>query len=364
MPKIALISGDSSMTGAPYHVLQIAMALKSLKYDVLVVAPPGPLIKSCSKGGLKTEVVPMNGPFDRRAVHKIREILQEFSPKIAHFHGVRGGWIGRLAARKLPDVKKVYTEHLWTKYYHLSNTAYEKFQLNGLKFMDRWTDKTIAVSDAVSDFLISQGFDKKKIVVIPNGVRPDFLKVVKIKKPKEAPLIIGSVGSLNQVKNYRNMILAVARAKERLPDLDFHYQIIGEGPLKKQLELLVKKKKIEKTVHFLGRVDSISERLQHFSIFLSASFSESFGLAVAEAMAVGIPVIVSNITSLKSLVSSKCGIWVNPYQTSEIADALVKLLKDEDLRTKMGNCGKERVKGKFSEDEMVLKTVEVYKELL
>ena len=364
MTKIALISGDSSMTGAPYHVMQLAIALKKLKYDVLVVAPPGPLIKSCAKENLKTEIVPMSGPFDRRADHEIREILQKFSPQIAHFHGVRGGWIGRLAARKLPDVKKVYTEHLWTKYYHLSNSAYEKFQLNGLKFMDRWTDKTIAVSEAVSDFLISQGFDKKKIVLIPNGVRPDFLKLTRIKKPKEAPLVIGSVGSLNQVKNYRNMILAVARAKEKLPELDFHYQIIGEGPLRKQLELLVKKKKIEKIVHFLGRVESITDRYQHFSIYLSASFSESFGLAVAEAMAVGIPVIVSNITSLKSLVTQKCGIWVNPYKTSEIADALIKLLRDEKLRKDLGDYGKKRIEDDFSEEKMVSKTVEVYKGLL
>lgn len=352
------------MTGAPYHVLQIAAALKKLKFDVLVITPPGPLVKSCVKAGLKTETVPMGGPFDRRADHQIREILQKFSPDIAHFHGVRGGWIGRLAARKLPKIKKIYTEHLWTKYYHLSNSAYEKFQLNGLKFMDRWTDKTIAVSDAVYNFLLSQGFDKSKIVIVPNGIRPEFLKVTKIKKPKEAPLVIGSVGSLNQLKNYRNMILAVARAKEKLPELDFHYQIIGEGPLKKQLESLVKRKKIENIIHFLGRVDSVIERYQHFSVFLSASFSESFGLAVAEAMAVGISVVASNITSLKSLVGQKCGILVNPYRPNEIAEALVKLLTDEGLRTRLGDCGKKRIGRNFSEKQMVGKTIKVYQELL
>jgi len=363
MTKIALISGDSSLTGAPSHVLQLAQGLKLRKFDTLVIAPPGNLIRECKKAGLKTKEVPMGGPFDRNADHQIREILRQFEPDVAHFHGVRGGWIGRLAARKLPKIKKVYTEHLWTKTYHLSNAAYEKFQLNGIWFMDRWTDKTIAVSKAVYDFLASSNFNKEKIVVISNGIRPQFLDLKPIKKPKEAPMVIGSIGSLNQVKNYRNMILAIAKVKESVPEINFHYQIIGEGPLRKNLENLVKVKKIEDIVHFLGRVESTEERLVHFTAFLGASNSESFGLAIAEAMGVGLPVIASNIDSLKELVGD-CGLLVNPRRIDEIAKAILKLLKDEQLREKLGKCAKQRIRQNYTEEKMIEKTIGVYKNLL
>jgi len=363
MTKIALISGDSSASGAPSHVLRLAIGLKENKFDVLIIAPHGNLIKECQKARIGTQEVEMGGPFDRKAAHKLREVLQKYNPEIAHFHGVRGGWIGRLAARKLPKIKKVYTEHLWTKVYHLSNPAYEKFQLNGLKFMDRWTDKTIAVSNAVRDFLVSRRFNKNKIVVIPNGINPEFIELNRLKKPKEAPLILGSIGSLNQVKNYRNMILAVVRAKEKLPKLDFHYQIIGEGPLKKSLEILARKKKIEKNIHFVGKVESIGERLQHFTIFLGASNSESFGLATGEAMASGLPVIASDIDSLKELVGD-CGLLVNPRRIDDIAKAIVRLLEDENLREKLGKCAKARIKRSYLEENMVRRTIAVYKELL
>ena len=364
MTKVALISGDSSLTGAPSHIFRLAKGLRKKGFDILVIAPPGPLIRRCQNIRLKAREVLMGNVFDRQADHKIREILQEFSPEIAHFHGTRGGWLGRLAARKLPKIKKVYTEHLWTKDFHLSNRGWEQFQLRGLKFLDRWTDKTVAVSKAVKDFLVKRGFKRKKIVVVPDGINPEFLKINKIKKPKEVPLVIGSVGSLNQVKNYRNTILAVAKAKELAPEINFHYQIIGEGPLEKNLQALVKKKGLEKTVHFMGRVESVSERLRHFSIFINTSFSESFGLAVGEAMAVGLPVIASNIESLRELVSEKAGLFINPKKIDEVALAIVKLLKDEKLRESFGRNAKKRIEKHFSEEKMIKKTMKVYKELL
>lgn len=364
MTKIIQISGDSSSTGAPSHVLRLSKGLKDNGFEVVLIAPKGPLIKKSRELGIKTYEVRMRGFFDRNADHKIREIVQSQSPDIVHCHGTRGGWLGRLAARKVEGVKVVYTEHLWTEYFHLPNYALEKFQLNGLKFMERWTDKTIAVSESVKDFLISRGFDKDRITVIPNGIDPQFLSHKVIDKPQDAPLVIGSVGSLNQIKNYRNAIIAVAKIKKKHPDYNFHYQIIGEGPLLGRLKNLARIKKVEKRIHFAGRVESVVERLQHFSIFLNVSLSESFGLAVGEAMAMGLPIVASDIKPIKWLVSKDCGLFVNPRSPDQIAQALEKLLFDKSLRKQMGERAKKRIANKFSEQAMIKKTIDLYTELL
>jgi glycosyltransferase involved in cell wall biosynthesis len=269
-----------------------------------------------------------------------------------------------LAARKVSGVKVIYTEHLWTKYFHLPNITMEKFQLNGLKFMDRWTDKNIAVSKTVADFFIKRGFDKKKIVIIPNGINPEFLKTKRIVKPKDVPILIGSVGSLNNVKNYRNAILAISKIKKEHHNLNIAYQIIGEGPMKASLEALIKSKKLTNNVHIMGRVDSVLERMQHFSIFLNVSFSESFGLAVGEAMAIGLPIIASNIDTLKWLVSDKCGLFVDPHKNDQIAKAIIKLVEDRELAESFGKKARVRIKENFSETKMIDQIEKLYVEVL
>ena len=363
MIKIALISGDSSLTGAPLHVLQLATNLKRRKFDVLVITHPGKLVDLCKKEKISVCEIAMRGPLDWGAVKNIESELRKFEPDIVHTHGMRAGWLGRLASRYL-KCKKVYTEHLWTDTFHLKNRTYEQFQLRGLRFMDRYTDATIAVSETVADYLIKKrGFDKSKIHTIPNGINERFTKAKPIAKPKGVPHLIGCVGALNDVKNHQTAIRAFARVVKNNPKLNIHFQIVGEGPSRKALENLIAKEKVEERVHLVGRVDDVLDRLQHFVIFVSLSLSESFGLAVGEAMAVGLPVVVSNISALKNLVGDT-GELVPPQDVAKAADIITKLLKNARLRNELGNKAKRRIVDNFSEKAMIDRTIKLYKELL
>lgn len=364
MIKVAIVSGDSSLTGVPSHIITLAKGLDKKKFDVLVICPPGPLARKLSECKIACAQVPMRSIFDRKADHDIRAELVKFRPQIAHFHGMRAGWLGRLAARKIRGIKKIYSEHQWVDELHLSNVGYEKIQLQALKFLDRWTDKTVAVSKPVYDFLIKQGFEKNKIVIIPNGVSGEFLETKTLSKPPELPPIIGTVASLNEVKNYRNIILAIAKVKKLKPSLSFGYQIVGEGPEKTRLVNLVKNKKLENVVHFAGRVGSVPERMQHFSIYLNASKSETFGLAVAEAMAMGIPVIVSQIPALQYVVGKNAGLYIDPRSNDKIADAIIRLLTDKTLRAELGQAGRKRIEEEFSEEKMVSRISGLYEKIV
>lgn len=362
MIKVAIISGDSSPTGVPSHVLSLARNLDKRKFEVLVIAPPGFLCKKCRETDVNCHEIEMGGIFDRKAESKIREKLEKFKPQIVHFHGMRAGWLGRLAARKL-NAKKIYSEHQWVKELRLSNPAYEKIQLQALKFLDRWTDKTVAVSKPVYDFLTKLGFDRKKIVIIPNGISQDFFNTKPIKKPGELPAIIGTVASLNEVKNHRNAILAISKIRKLRPELNFKYQIVGEGPNENKLKKLTHTKGLDDVVHFSRRVESVAERMRHFTIYLHASKSETFGLAAGEAMASGLPVVVSRIPALEYVVSKDSGLFVNPRDPSDIASALIKLLDDKVLREKIGKAGKKRIAENFSEQKMIQRISKLYMEV-
>jgi len=363
MIKVAIISGDSSPTGVPSHILSVTRNLDKHKFKVLVIAPPGFLCKKCLEANISCHEVEMGGIFDRNAENKIRKELEKFKPQIIHFHGMRAGWLGRLAARKM-DAKKIYSEHQWVKELHLSNPAYEKIQLQALKFLDRWTDKTIAVSKPVYDFLLKLGFNKKKLVVIPNGIGEAFFHSEPIQKPDGLPVIIGTVASLNEVKNHRNAILAMTKIRKLRPELDFKYQIIGEGPNETKLKRLVASKGLDDVVHFLRRVESVPERMRHFTIYLHVSKSETFGLAAGEAMASRLPVIASRIPALEYVMTKETGLFVNPRDPDDIARAIIKLIDNRRLREQMGRAGRKRIADNFSEQKMIQRISDLYSEVI
>lgn len=364
MKKIIFVLGDATITGAPMHVLQLTRALIKKDYEVLVICPHGPIEKEFAKLKIAVKEVSMKSPYDRSSSAQIRDIITEFDPQIVHFHGVRAGWLGLIAARNIKNVKKVYTEHLWTSNYHLANPAYEQVQKRGLKFLSRYADKIIAVSSAVKDFLVSNGYEKEKIVIIPNGIQDEYLKINPIKKPASAPIILGSVGSLNDQKNFRMLIKSFFLIKQERPNLDIYLQIIGEGPLKKNLEGMIEHYRIiQGLVSFPGRVANLAERYQHFTIFINCSLSESFGLAVGEAMAVGLPVIASKIPALEELIDD-AGILVDPRDKDEIKDAILKLIDNKELRKELAEKAKKRIADNFSEDVMIKKTLSVYESLI
>ena len=116
-------------------------------------------------------------------------------------------------------------------------------------------------------------------------------------------------------------------------------------------------------MYLVGNVDSVAEKLKHFSIFLNVSLSESFGIAAGEAMAVGLPVIASNVDGVKNLVGNECGIKVNPKNQGEIARAILKLAKNLALCRKMGQKSKERIKNNFTEEIMIKKTTDLYRDI-
>ncbi len=363
MKRIALVTGDSTLTGVPFHVLQLAKGLKAKGFDILIIAPTGKLIGLLKKEGLNVAEVPMHGPLDWNAIRQIEKQLHNFNPHIVHTHGMRAGWLGRLASRNI-KCKKIYTEHLWTPTFHLKNRTYEKFQLRGLKFMDRYTDVTIAVSQSVKDFLVNQlKFDSTKIHVIPNGINPRFLKAKLLHKPKDVPVMIGTVGSLNNSKNHQSSIKAVAKVIKTNPKLRINFQIIGEGPARTELEKLIESLGVKERIQVSTKVDDILDRFQHYNIYLNTSLSETFGLAVGEAMALGLPVIASNIPALKYLVGD-AGILVSPKDIDAIAENITKLAKDEKMRKELGIKARKRIKDNFSEKVMVDKTAKLYNELV
>ncbi len=149
----------------------------------------------------------------------------------------------------------------------------------------------------------------------------------------KTPIIV-SVGRLTEQKNYVVAIQALAKISDR----PFEYWILGAGALEADLKSLVNQLGLEAKVKFLGFRQDIPDLLQQADIFLLPSLWEGFGLAVVEAMAMGLPVVVSNVPGLQEVAPPGCqaGFLVDPASPEDIAQALLQLLEDPHLRDQMG----------------------------
>jgi glycosyltransferase involved in cell wall biosynthesis len=380
--RILQIIGDSTLSGAPISLLTLVKNLDKKKFDITCLCPPGPLAGLLKEvKGVGVEIVPMRSKWDFKAIKKIRKIIKSLSPCIVHCHGLRGGFLGRLACigpqKTAPKV--VYTEHLWTAEYRLKNPISHWFQLFSLWFLDLFTNKIIAVSKAVADFLVKKKITRpEKLMVIYNGT--DIKLKTKNEKrkttTKNSEVIIGFVGSLTKRKGVEYLIRAIPLIILNLKSKILNLVIVGEGEEKEKLQKLTKKLKLEKFVEFWGLLDDTSTIYPVLDVYVQPSLDEAFGIAVLEAMSFGVPVVASQVGGLSELLNHKphkslklpyevtdCGILVPPKNSAALAKAIVKVLKDEKLAKKIGKAGQKRAL-EFSADRMVKETEKLYSSFL
>ncbi len=359
--SILEIIGDPTLAGAPRHLLGLLENFNYHALKVFVICPPGPLageIRHLRKQ-IELEIVSMSSKTNWQAIKEIRKEIKRIKPDVIHVHGTRAGSLGRLASIGL-KIPVIYTEHLWTKNYRLSNRIAHQMQITGLWFLDMFTDLNIAVSRSVKDFMIdSQISRSNKITVIYNGIEPAKRKVT-IFKTKE--IVLGTVGTLNYQKGIQYLIQAMPEIIREYPKAKL--VIIGEGYYKSSLKRLVKKLKLENFITFKGFVKEVEEELTNFDIYVQPSLSESFGLAIVQAMSLGLPVVATNTGGIPEVVTEgKSGILVELGKPEALADGILTLLRDHEKARNMGKLAAEDAKIKFNLNDMVKEVEKVYEKI-
>ncbi len=368
--SIFYVIADSSLTGAPRHLLTLIHNLNHNRFAPSVILPPGPLVEKLKAHKIPIFQVPMRGKADTAAVNAVARLIDQYEPDIIHTHGQRGGLVGRLAARKKP-VRVVHTEHTYTQEFKLSNPLLHWTHLRAKSVLNRWTDKIIAVSDAVRRFMIdSKLVHPDKVVTIYNGVTTKLPKIAEAEvvafKEKfgiqKDDIVVGTIGSLNMAKDHGTLIRAFARMTGKWKNLKL--VIIGKGPLKLPLEKLVQKLGLKDRVIFTGAVDNICPALKSFTVFVLPSRSEAFGLSLLEAMQVGLPIVAAKVGGIPEIIKHGYnGLLVPTGDPKTLASTLMKLLNDKALQRKLSKHHEEAL-GKFSSSTMVRSTEKIYEDLL
>lgn len=356
------IIGDSSLAGAPRHLLSVLENLDIEKFELHCICPPGPLAGEIKKlrRHIDLDIIAMKNRLDLKAISDIRKSIKQTKPDVIHVHGTRAGLLGRLAAIGF-NIPVIYTEHLWTKQFRLRNKILNFVHYFANWFLDMFTTLNIAVSQAVKSFLVSSNISRMdKVKVIYNGIEPTNFEAQTFRSDKE--FLIATVGTLNPQKGVQYLIRALPKIKAEFPGVQL--EIIGDGGYKKTLVKEVAKLKLKSYVKFTGFVPDVSKYLTKFDLYVQPSLSESFGLAIVQAMSVGLPVVATNTGGIPEVVTEgKSGYLVEPENPKSLADAILELLRHPSLARKMGQMGRKEARFKFNLSDMVNELEKTYEEV-
>jgi glycosyltransferase involved in cell wall biosynthesis len=196
-------------------------------------------------------------------------------------------------------------------------------------------DRYIAVSAVTKEQLVQQGVPSDRITIIYNGVDLELMRTVP-GAPAERPSVITSV-RLIKSKRTDVLVRALAEVRKRLPDVTA--TIHGEGPERETLGALVTLLQLDRHVTFAPRLPSYQDVLalrKGHQVFCLPSLSEGFGMVVIEAMALGVPVVCTDIPVLREITSDGRGaLLFHVDDHHDLANKLCCLFSDDGLRQKL-----------------------------
>ena len=295
--------------------------------------------------------------FDRREGNDPRIILQLMRlfrherPDVVHTHSW-GTVCEGLVAAKLARVPFVV---------HGEHGTMELRPMN--RRVQRWAwgrfDRVLSVSSRLAEKMAREvGFDAVRIDVIRNGIDVQRFAPGRRIEARRAlgllsdEIVVGTLGRLVPVKDHANLLAAVARL--RTQGRQFTLLIVGDGPLRADLESIVLANGLGDTVRFLGARADADRVLAAMDVYVSSSASEGLSNTIIEAMATGLPVVATHVGGSDELVEDGLTGRLVPAQHADaLAAGLAELLNDAELRTRYGAAGRQRAEHEFSLSHMV-----------
>lgn len=361
---VFIISRSDDIGGAQIHVRDLSTALRKRGVDAIVLAGrDGVLADQLRQRGVPFRSVRnlqrVSGPLQAlRGVLEVRGILRELRPDLVSTHSTMAGVIGRVAARSL-GIPVLFTAHGW------GFTGDRPWWHRAPQWLAEWllaplAARVITVCD--SDFEAAARTrltSRARLLSIPNAM-PELDQPLQADPASSPPRII-MVARMSAQKDHATLLHALAR----LTDLEWRLELIGDGPLRKEVESTAARLGIHGRIDFAGFRSDVAERLAGSQVFVLASKWEGFPRSILEAMRAGLPVIASDVGGVRESVrDGETGFVVQSGDAAALGDRLRALIEDPALRARMGAAGRDLYERRYSLDRLVAQTTAAYDTVL
>jgi len=348
--------------GGPQHVLDVAGGLRARGWRPIVAGPPGgALVARYREAGVETVAV-RTDRLSPLALLALVRLIRRRDVRLVHSHGKGAGLHARLAAR-VTGVPAVHTLHglHYERYRGPARVAYLALE----RRLSRWTRAVVNVSRAQeSEGLALRLFTRAQSRVILNGVEVARLTARALDRwdartelglPQEAR-VVGTAARFDEVKRLDLLVRALAA----LPAATL--VLIGGGAEGASLRALAARLGVAPRVRFAGEVVDAARLFRAFDVFAASSRKEGLPLAVIEAMALGLPVVATDIAAHRETLGPSAGLVEATPEA--LAKRLDEVLTDGGVRARLGAENRTRARSELDARTMLAALEGLYGEIL
>jgi glycosyltransferase involved in cell wall biosynthesis len=345
--------------GGQNQVLLTVTGLAEAGHQAVLVAHERGELRRRATEGLRFIGFSPRSEFDVHAGWQLGRIFRDIQPDVVHAHDPMAVALTAMALQMKPGLtRRPLVVASRRVDFHLKRHAFSKWKY-------RHVDVFIAASELIASILAADGIAADRIEIVHDGVDVEAIERQPAVDahgsfwlPAGAP-IVGNVAALAAHKGQRHLVAAAARVVRKVRDA--RVLIVGEGDLREPLERQIRDLGLERHVLLTGFRRDVLGLMKSFDVFAMSSVTEGLGSAILEAMACSRPVVATRAGGIpEAVVDGTTGLLVPPRDEAALADALIRVLKDEALRQRLGQAGRERVRAAFGVDGLVAGTARVY----
>lgn len=379
--RVARILGRANVGGPIKTVLALCRRLREHGVTTrLFVGPSSPREGDRLDGVDDVDVVRIPelrrgaNPLDLRGITRLRDALREFAPDIVHTHAAKAGLLGRCAAAgSAPRPRIVHTFHG-----HVLRGYFARPVVAVLAALERRLARTcdaiVAVGPRVADDLVDvfRIAPRERVTVIENGIdlvpflgpksKADARVALGLEPRSSAPCIVVPA-RLATIKGHDLLLRALEHSA--LADRSIDVVLLGDGPLRAELEAAASRLRSRARVRCVGFVDAMEDVLPAADLVVLPSRNEGQPLALLEAMAAEVAVLATAVGGVPDLVTDGVdGFLVEPGDAAGLARRIAAALDDPGLRAACARRGRERVVERASIERVVAEHLALYRRLL
>ncbi len=377
-PRVLVAINTLEIGGAERQVLEICRALgeREFRFDVVTTGEEGPLAADLRNAGARVHSLWVGGRGSGRArrllrlvrsVLRYRSLLKELQPDLIHAYLPEMSIVSaasRWPRRRPPLIVSKRTLVRWM--------ARDPIYFPIARWINRRADVILANSEAVRQHAISrEGADPRRFRVIHNGVDterfrpgpPEEALARELALPSGIP-VIGMVANFLGYKGHADVVQAAATL--RAQGLRFALLFVGrDGNASEAVRRQIQEEGLAECVRFAGPRPDVRGLLRLFDIFVSASHEEGFSNSILEAMASGRAIVATSVGgTVEQIEDERSGLLVKPEDPARLALALSRLLREPDLRLRLGATARETAIRRFSLERLARQMASLYLDMI
>ena len=364
--RILQISSAQSLGGGERHLADLANGLIDRGHEVFVALRPHSALHDELSRVPKQNITTLllRNSLDVHSARELARLVRKSDIEIVHAHMARDYPLAAYAVRRNPSARLILTRHVLFPLNRLHRLTFSKASL------------IIAVSQAVASQLRADRVAPAgKISVVLNGIharrfalareqfnRHEFLQSWKL---PEKSLLVGTVGELTPLKGQQDFLRAAAQISKQIAGCNFIIAGIDHSPDARneaQIERLIDELNLREQVRRVKWLDDLAQLYCALDVFVSASHTESFGLAIVEAMASRTAVVATETAGAREIIRpGETGLLTSIGNPNELAAAIQSLLSDEAARLRLAEAAQKEVAARFTVERMVDETEKIYR---